>query len=103
MNMHVTAFPPRDFCLRPNKPRPSSIYSTSQPHLYYLNNFANMAVAAENSVLFQELQAEGKRIVQGGKVPTYSLTHSLISRLDPPKLDLESYISNYDGKSILQS
>jgi COP9 signalosome complex subunit 1 len=41
-----------------------------------------MASAAENSLLFQELEASGRRVVK-----------------EIPKMDLDSYISNYDGIS----
>jgi hypothetical protein len=66
-----------------------------------------MASSAENSILFQELKAEGKRPVNGKLIdrlftPAARLDANDRDIADLPKFELESYISNYDGMIVFE-
>jgi COP9 signalosome complex subunit 1 len=56
-----------------------------------------MASSVEQSDYFQRQKAKGAMVVKGSSLPSLQ-SQNLCSQLaDPPKFDLESYISNYDG------
>ena len=58
-----------------------------------------MATNLEDTKLFQEQKAKDKLIIRGMPIQLKSsLVASNKSNADLPKFDLESYISNYDGK-----
>jgi COP9 signalosome complex subunit 1 len=59
-----------------------------------------MATNIEQSPFFQQRRAKGEIVVKG-KLPVSRLKTPL-TLLEPPKFDLESYISNYDGECAIE-
>jgi COP9 signalosome complex subunit 1 len=62
-----------------------------------------MASSVEQSPFFQDRKAKGSVVVTGTLVLVTRRTGAPLTRTDPPKFDLESYISNYGGRKSLRS
>jgi hypothetical protein len=68
----------------------------------YNNQFhtSTMASSVEQSPFFHNRRAKGNVVVTGTLPIGTRRLGALLTHLDPPKFDLESYISNYGGKKL---